>query len=327
MSLESTLYIVYSSTSIAISIVAAFLFWHRRNAAGAKAMALSMLSAMIWSLGDLLSALCTGINAKIFWDNTTYIGVVIIPVAWLVYSLQYTKNERYLTRKNLLLLSVIPVITTMLIWTNNFHHLFEKEVSISVAGSLSFTNPTYGTWFWIHAAYSYTLLLVGAFILIKKLVWMPRIYRNQSIIIIFAAVTPFIGSIFYTFDVLPVPGLDPTVFTFTFAGLLCFWGMFRFKLFDLIPAAREAVIESMDELIIVLDPQNRVVDINTSAKKVFGEKISDLIGLSVFDVLKNKSPQFMKYSDVPEANEKITLYYKNSVKCYDFRIAPLYDSN
>jgi len=119
----SILYVEYLSLSIGISAITALLFWQRRAAVGAKAMSLCMIFVVQWTLCDLLATLTNEMAAKIFWDSLAYLGVVIIPVVWLIFSLQYTNQEKHIIPSNLVLISIIPALTLLAIWTNDFHHL------------------------------------------------------------------------------------------------------------------------------------------------------------------------------------------------------------
>ena len=56
------------------------------------------------------------------------------------------------------------------------------------------------------------------------------------------------------------------------------WGLFRYRLFDIVPIARERVLENMADQVIVLDAQERVIDINLAALRTLGKKSLDVIG-------------------------------------------------
>ncbi len=78
-------------------------------------------------------------------------------------------------------------------------------------------------------------------------------------------IAPWLGNALTIFGLKPFPGLDFTPFAFTISGLAVAWSLFRFRLFNIIPVAREAVIESMRDAVIVLDEQGRIVDLNPVA--------------------------------------------------------------
>lgn len=52
-------------------------------------------------------------------------------VAETTMSFQEDLKMSHLTKRNLILLSLIPFLTLFMIWTNNFHHLFGMDDYIS----------------------------------------------------------------------------------------------------------------------------------------------------------------------------------------------------
>lgn len=325
MQLDSILYIAYSDTSITVLIIVALLFWNHRKVAGAKSMAIMMSSASLYGLCKFMSDLSYTLTNKVFWTRSAFWGLAVIPAAWFIFTMQYTKRGKYLTRQRLILLFIIPLITISLACTNDFHHLIITNVDFVKIGQMTFSVPNFGAWFWIHAAYSYSLFLYGTFILVGRLIGLPKILRNQSIIILIAILIPLVMNTLYTFNINPVYPMDPTIFSFTITGILCFLGMFRFKLFELIPAARNAVIEGMNEILIVLDNRNHIIDMNSAAKEVFEIKEKDFIGKPAAHVLGEWAPCFAKYELMLEAEEKISINIKHGTKHFDFRITPLFD--
>ncbi len=326
MQLNSILYMAYSITAITISIILALLFWSRRNAAGAGYMSIMMCFAAWWGLSDFISDLSFNHTYKIFWDHASYFGVVAIPVAWLAFVMEYAKYGKYLTRRNICLLSAIPAVTLLLVWTNDLHHLMLAKGTFVEMGQITVLSTAYNSWFLIHAVYSYSLILAGLILLVKNLVSLPQILRSQSVIILVANIVPLLSSILYVFRALPSYPIDPTVFSFTITGILCFIGMFRYKLFELVQAARDAVIESMNGCLAVLDNHNRIIDLNPAAKEMLGGSEEDFVGKRIFDLLKGRSLYLKKFEHVQKAEEKISLEIGGVKRYFDFKITPLLDN-
>jgi PAS domain S-box-containing protein len=74
----------------------------------------------------------------------------------------------------------------------------------------------------------------------------------------------------------PVRDLSPL--TFALGNLVVAWGLFRHQLFDVVPVARDAVIESIEEALFVLDSRDRLVDLNPAARRLLGPKAPGSIG-------------------------------------------------
>lgn len=328
MVFETILYVAYSSAAIFISSITAIMFWKRRKVAGALSLSLLTIFATWWSLSDLISAININLSSKILWNDIAYLGIAFVPVTWFVFSLQYTGQDKYLYRKNIIRLCIIPAITVILSITNKLHHFFKLGADIESLGpgSLTVVVSKYGPGFYIHTFYSYILIMTGTIILLKKLIRLPRVYRNQAIIMTFAVLAPLIGNILYIAGISPSEHIDPTAFSFTISGLLCFWGVFHYKLVDLIPSAREAIIENMDDIIIVLDLKDRIVDINPSGKNVFNIGSVNIIGQPIWDILGAHYDSFKMYAPEERIIKKVIFEDKGEKKFVEMRVFPLYDS-
>ena len=266
--------VIAATTSAAI----AFFAWRRCPAPGAMPLVYLMLAAGEWSLGYALGMASADLSAKVFWAKVQYFGIVSVPVMWLILALQYTNRERWLTRRNRVLLAIMPLLTLLLAWTNDSHGLIWSDLRLDTSGSFSVLYLTYGTFFWVWVTYSYSLILLGSVLLLQTLVRSPRLYRRQAVALLIAALAPWVGNVLRISGLNLFPHLDLTNFAFTLSGLAAAWALFHLRLLDIVPVARDAVIESMNDGVIVLDTQNRIVDLNPAAQRIIGRPASEAIG-------------------------------------------------
>ncbi len=151
--------------SAVVSTALAYFAWHRRPAPGATSFCLLMLAVAEWSLGYALELASTDLSTTIFWDNMAWLGAAFAPTLWFAFALQYTDQARWLTRRNVAILAIEPLITLLLVWTNGFHGLISSNIRVDTSGSFSALVVTYGPWYWINIAYSYLLLFLGAILI------------------------------------------------------------------------------------------------------------------------------------------------------------------
>ena len=86
-------------------------------------------------------------------------------------------------------------------------------------------------------------------------------------------------NIFYITGLFPIAGIDPTSFAFALSGILFAIGIYRFHIFDITPIARDKVVDTMPDLLIVVDAQTQIVDLNPAAEKTLKTKRHAVIGL------------------------------------------------
>ena len=116
-----------------ISLYLAIFAWRRQPRH--NFFILFMISTAIWASGYAMEILNGSLNMKIFWGKIEYIGIVLVPVSWFGAVLQYTGNEKWLRKRNIAFLFIIPIITLILAWTNEWHHLIWKEVGLAYFNS------------------------------------------------------------------------------------------------------------------------------------------------------------------------------------------------
>ena len=228
-------------------------------------------------------------SRRLLLHELEWLGWVVVPLAWLLFTLEYTSREEYVTGRSVALLSVIPVVSLALALTTNAHGLLYASRTVSVYGDVSIVQQTYGPWFWVHTAYAYALLGVGTLLLVQLLVGTSRLYRSQAVGLLITALAPWVGNVVFVTGNSPVPNFDPTPFTFLVSGGVGIAALTQFDLLDSLPVssriARRTVVERMDDGVVVVDGNDRVVDINPQAESILDCNRADVIDADASDVV------------------------------------------
>ncbi len=308
-----------------ITSALAYYVWRRRSEPGAIPLVLLMLAVTEWSLGYAFELAGASLSAKMLGAKLQYIGVVIIPTVWLVLTLQYGGYEKWMTRRRLLLLSIQPLVTLVIAWNGRFDRLIWQNPHLGANGLvMAVTN---GYWFWVNVAYSYLLLFIGTLLLIQMFIRSPYLYRGQVGALLLGAAAPWLGNALYISKLNPFSPLDPTPFAFTFTSLAWFWALFRFRLLDMAPVARATLVESMADGVIVLDKQDRVVDLNPAAQRITGLAASSAIGQPVSRVFPAAVALLAQYRPEEEAQAEVVSNVKGATSYFDCRLSPLIGHN
>jgi PAS domain S-box-containing protein len=182
----------------------------------------------------------------------------------------------------------------------------------------------HGPGFWAAVAFYYSMAILAIYFLARAALRTGGPYRRQMIWLILSVIAPMVGSILYLLGPAPLAGLDTTPISFSFAGLFLTWNIFSYQLFDLMPVARDALIENMTDGVVVLDAQNRIVDINTAARRFLWPTPESPIGRPARAVIETWPDLLARYRDVTEAQAEIRVG-KDTPRDLDLRITPLYD--
>jgi PAS domain S-box-containing protein len=264
--------------STLLSAMVLAYIWGQRREQGAWPLGVLMLGVALWSLGAALEVASVELVDKMQWTKLLYIGIVMVPGAWFYFALQY--SGRTIGQRAVLWLVVEPVLVLLVVWNDALHGFYWQRIELVQEGGYSIAAITQGTGFWLHATYSYVLLLVGLVALVRRYARVHGPYKKQIGALIAASTIPWLANILYLFSLNPFPLLDLTPFAFAFTGVISVWALFRFRLFDLRPVARDLLIEHMSYGVLVLDDKGRVVDTNPAARALFASE-QELVGLEI----------------------------------------------
>ena len=267
-----------------ISIYIACLALSRRNKPGVGTLALLMFAVAEWSFTSGLEAASIGIQAKVFWSKMEYVGAVSAPMLFFVFALEYGQKARWVKPIYLVLLSIFPIIGFIAAVTNESHGLIWTGFTPLPSQSNTLIYE-HGIGYFILIAYDYLMISIGIITLMEVWLHVKQPYRRQVGILLLGSIFPFMGGIVYTLVPGFLPGLDLTPITFSVTGIVMAYGVFKFRLFDLTPIARDMLIEKLEDGILVLDAQNRVVDINPVAQNILGINYKEYLGQPVTNLV------------------------------------------
>jgi two-component system cell cycle sensor histidine kinase/response regulator CckA len=202
----------------------------------------------------------------------------MVPPAWFIFGLYYSNRLRKLRLSRLAMLSILPIITLILVATNRYHNLMFTSLEFIKTSAYVFIYRNFGTWFWIHATYCYLLLSLGFLFMAKQFIDSPSPYRWQVATLIIGGLVPCAANIAFTYDLTPFPYLDLTPFAFTISGIAFMWGIMRFQLLDVAPIAHEVVIQHIEDAILVLDGEQRILNLNPAARALIDLSPANPIG-------------------------------------------------
>ena len=264
-----TPYVFGYFVTAAISLAVAFVSWRRRTVPCGASLAWIMLAIAQWSFAGALEMAAISIPAKVFWSQVAYLGNTTSPVLLLIFALEYTHQRNWLTPRKIAAYLVLPLITIAMAVTNAWHHLVWTSFTPSPSGE-NLIVYGHGAWFWIFVAYAYAALSISILLIVYASIRFKGTYRRQAGMLLLGLLVPVVLNVMYVFDLSPIPGLDVTPIAFAITGWILALSIFRFHLLDLVPVARDAIIENMRDGVLVLDLQQRVVDINPIAQKSLG---------------------------------------------------------
>ena len=217
------------------------------------------------------------INPIIF-DYFIYICICFLPVSILFTGIIFA-NTRIKFSWKYTLLFIIPIISLLMLWTNNFHHLFYVNYSTDMDQTI------FGSYWYIHSIYTLILYFFGLSYLLKYSIKNSGIFSKQAILIIIAVLPPIIVNVLGISNIVSMSiYLTPMCFTFTI--LLCYIAIFKFKLLSVAPIALQKIVDRISDSYIVLDEDNVITDFNRTFLSTFNLDASNVRNMNLFDLIK-----------------------------------------
>ncbi len=231
---------------------------------------LLMLGVAWWCMTYAMELASTLEVAMLFWQRLQYLAVPALPVLMLLVIRSGT-GYGPLSKRILTGLWTIPVLTVLLQATNPGHYLFYSDVTLFLEAERPRLNLMPGPWYLVHALYSYALGVIALAHLLNRLFPRDVKYpRGQILLLFFGVLIPYLVFTVYFAGWFPIPALDPTPFAFSVSGILMVIGVFGYRLFDLVPIARETVFQKMPDACLVVDRRERILDANEEALWLLG---------------------------------------------------------
>lgn len=320
-------YISFLLIGASTAVYLAYTITKLRTSPGAWPLLVLMLAAAEWSVGYALELASAAAADKLFWAKVEYLGIVTVAPAWFVFALHYTTRKNWFARRSrrLALLAIVPVLTLLLAWTNETHGLIWSQVRFDASGPVLRLELAYGPGFWLHLFYSYTLLLLGSVWLAATLLRASHLYRWQVGIALLGTLAPWLGNALYVSGLSPWPDLDLTPFAFTIAGVAYAWSLFRLRFLEIVPVARQAVLDSLADSVVVLDLDGRIVDLNPAAQQFIGLPYTALIGRPAVQVFSTYADLVKQEGDQDNVRTEIESGSGDARRTYDLQISPLTD--
>lgn len=301
--------------------------WRKRPAVAVTPFAWTMLGLSIWAFAYSLEIYFPQLHLKLFFTSVEYIGIVSIPVFMLFFAVEFIGKRSLLTPRTRLLIWVIPTLILLLVWTNPFHHLMWDMETITEFAGITLLNVRFGVFFWIHAVFSYGLLILASTLLIIELLQRPGIYRIQISLVVLSILIPLGGSLVFVSGTGPVKNLDLAPLFFLPMALGLAWAIARYHLFDVLPLEHLTVLKNMRDGVIVLNPHQRIVYINPVTEGLFNCMENEAVGQPLGDVSETFGAKLAHYLTGGEHRAEIVIGQGSQARVYDVTVSPLHQLN
>ena len=249
---------------------AAYVARQQHSAPGARAYTVVLLSQTIWSLGYVAELLSADVGSKVFWDDLQLPPPYLMALGMLLFAFEYSGRPTAALRRWFWTLSVLPALACLWVFSDPLHGLARASARIA-------PDPPFGVLLYDFSRVEllsflevYLVSGYATYCLLKNAAKQAPVHRRPALLIGGGMVLNLFASLPGLFGYRWFGQRDSGPFWFAISGLCVSWALTRYRLFDLMPIARHAVIEHLPDPVLVIDSKNRLLDVNPAARKLFG---------------------------------------------------------
>ncbi|MFO7963512.1 MAG: histidine kinase N-terminal 7TM domain-containing protein [Desulfobacterales bacterium] len=301
-------------------IIALFISRSRRMRATGYLLFLC-LAASLWAATDGLLFLGFDLSTDRVILYFQYIGIISMPPAVLLFVLSAFGHESWITPIRRRLLIGIAVFFMLLVWTNPLHHLLFAKIYIVDSGPIRMLGLNRGPVWGVFIGYHYVLLALTCAFLLVEMLTSPFIERARAGVLLAAVFIAFLFNAVSVSGNSPVPNVDISSIAFSLVAAIMAWGFYRYNLLDIMPVAKTEIFRRLEDAILVLDHENRLVDMNPAAEFLFGIGIAEAHGRKARLVLRDY-PRLYKAHEEAQSMD-IVIPTKDGALTFDGRIAQI----
>ncbi len=265
------MYLTLLATAGLVSALLGAYAWRNRRYPGFAYFA-ALEAAMVWWIGCYLGEQLDPSHARL-WFALKFPAIAAITPSWLIFTLFHIGQRPQFRRWALAY--AWPVLLFPLVYTNDAHRLFFTEI-VRREELVGLNGPLFS----VHLALTYSYVLVAAPLLVRD--WQRR-GSVQSLLMLVGSLVPLAGNVLNEAGkasptVSAYLAYNPTLPGFAFSALFIGWAAVRYRLLDPRPVARDALFESMPDVVFVLNEYDAIVDTNHAAAALLQRPERDLLG-------------------------------------------------
>ncbi len=295
--------------------------WIRRKNAGspAKWLSLCMSGAAIYCFGYAMELSSGTLPEMMSWIRFQHLGIQVLAPTWLLFSLHISGRQNLITTSRLFVFLSIPLFLFFSAQTLGGLNLFHLSPRIVTSGPFPFFTYDRGLVAWISVTYLTFCVTASTFIFSVMYLGSTPLFRRQVMLFILGSLIPWIAMIIYMFKAAP-QGLDLNPFALSLSGVIFSLALFRYRLLDIVPLARDVIFENMGDGVLVADNRGRMIDFNPAAGRMIPEIDRNSIGSPLKEIMAPYPELILHLDDDPAesidiriSRGEITKYYKCSV--------------
>ncbi len=272
----------------------------------ARVLCFLVFALALWSIAYGLELISTELATMRMFTKIYYPAIASVPVLLFLFVMAILDRGKWFSVRRIVAVFIVPIFSCIAIWTNELHHLFYLVSEVDTNWPFPVQRVVHGPLFWIMVVYSYVMLLAGVLFLLREWIRTKKSYRRQLSIILAASMIPVLINAAYLAKLIPVGYIDLTPIGFSGAAFLLAISIFGFRLLDIRPIAKETLIGTLQDGIVVVDTARRVIDINPAACMFLNVSTQNALGALLSEAFMHV-PSVVEFLDSESLKKEVSV--------------------
>ncbi|HRX58059.1 MAG TPA: diguanylate cyclase [Eubacteriales bacterium] len=322
------LFHIVSLYLISIAVVVTFWAAYVKVLNGSSFTNTSLLLCIaicFYILGYALEINSSNETQILFWNHVEYIGIPFVSAFWLTTALLYTGHFSKHRTVLLAAIYIIPILSLVLRYTNNFHHLYFQSVSFTEEFGRLILVKKSGVWMYVQAVHSMLMIIISMTLFIRDAVKSREKQKGKILLTALASAVAVTGLVLSQIKSFRFT-IDYMALCLPCTALLIIIAIAKYDLLETKSVARSRAFEFGGDATLLVNNHNRVIDFNAGAKHLFEQLGIRLYNGTLVSLL-HEMPGFLSGLLSTQKNI-VTLrlngeerYFEISTRCIDERRA------
>jgi diguanylate cyclase (GGDEF)-like protein len=275
-----------------------------RREVGSMPIGVLFVIISIWVMGGAVELMSTTFYVFSMGRTGHFIGTALVPIAVYVCFREYTGSET--PTRLVVMLLIAPVVSITLAATNQFHEFMWFQPATNEAGEFLTRPESWGPWFlFIHAPHSYAVVCAAILTLIVHSSAVAPAHRRGLFLLVASCMGPMIATLAYDF------GFGSNTVSFVplvFAAMLpiYIWLIVGEQIIEFTPLAYETVFQNMQDPVVVIDQQDRIIGLNHGAESMLSVSEQEALRTPLDEVFKEGSTVVFEALDTAKPQKFMT---------------------
>ena len=307
----------------AINIVTTWVVWKRKNSPHGLYFALGMMCVTFWTFAVALGYAAVPLPLKIIFAKMDAVGYSLALILFLYFGMYFAGLDEWANKRWLrVCLFLIIIFNILLVGTNEWHGWIWRDFK-SVGDHIVVFEHGPG-FFWLSLS-EYPMYIAMIAMLLYAWRTGSDVLQRQARLLFYASLFPIVSNMVYLYGIKGTEGVDWSSLTFSITGVFFLWALYGVRFMDIVPVARDKLIASLSDGMIVVDTISRIIDINPAAASMLGVSTKSLIGKGLQEVMPQTHARLVKSTRNDIRTEFET--GDNPKQYFDVLLSPLFNKD